>query len=328
MKIFAYALRERDERKHFERCSKELGFTYDAISEYPSPDNLHLVKGFDGVSIITNPIDAAMLDTLKENGIRFLSTRSIGYDHIDVAYAYQIGMRVGHVTYPPDSVANYTIMMMLIACRNIPYIMKKANAQDFSLDGNLGRELSESTVGVIGTGNIGAAVVEHLQGFGCRILMNDPFEKEELRRFGDYTDLDTLLAESDIVTIHAPALVENTHMIGAEEFRKMKDDAIFVNAARGSLVDTKALIDALENGTIGFAALDTIENEAGLYYLDLKEEKLKNRERAILLSYPNVFLTPHMAFYTEQTVSHMVENSCRTLKAFYNNEETFLEVPH
>ena len=139
MKIFFYALRDYDEKKYVEECAAKYGFEYSYTSEYPDMDNLDMAKGCEGVAIITNPISAAMLDRMKALGIKYLTTRSIGYEHIDVSYARKIGIKVAHVTYAPESVADYTIMMMLIACRQMPYIMKKSDVQDFSLKGKLGK---------------------------------------------------------------------------------------------------------------------------------------------------------------------------------------------
>ena len=321
MKIFFYALRDYDEKKYVEECAAQYGFDYDYTSDYPCLDNLDMAKGCTGVAIITNPIDSVMLDRMKELGVKYLTTRSIGYEHIDVDYAARIGIKVAHVTYAPESVADYTIMMMLIACRQMPYIMQKSAVQDFALKGKIGREISASTIGVLGTGNIGATVVKHLSGVGCRILMNDIYEKEELKAFGSYTDRDTLIRESDIITLHVPALPENYHMLGPDEIGRMKNGVIIVNCARGSLIDSDAMIDGLKSGKIGFAALDTIENEAGLYYLDRSGDMLDNPERAVLMSFPNVFLTPHMAFYTERTIHDMIYNAVAGLLNFENGGE-------
>ena len=321
MKIFFYALREYDEKKYVEECAAQYGFDYDYTSEYPSMENLDMVKGCEGVAIITNPINAEMLDKMKELGVKYLTTRSIGYEHIDVAYADKIGIKVAHVTYAPESVADYTIMMMLIACRQMPYIMQKSAVQDFTLNGKIGKEISASTIGVLGTGNIGATVVKHLKGFGCRVLMNDVYEKEELKEFGEYTDKETLIRESDIITLHVPALESNYHMIDADAISRMKDGVIIVNCARGSLIDSDAMIDALKSGKIGFAALDTIENEAGLYYLNRSGDLLDNPERAVLISFPNVYLTPHMAFYTERTIHDMIHNAVIGLLNFEKGAE-------
>lgn len=326
MKIFFYALRDYDEKHYLEECAEKYGFEYGCTSEYPDMDNLDLVKGYEGVSIITNPLDAKMLDRMKELGVKYITTRSIGYEHIDVSYAYSIGLRIAHVTYAPESVADYTIMMMLIACRQMPYIMAKAAVQDFSLKGKIGREISSSTIGILGTGNIGATVVKHLSGFGCRILMNDVYEKDELRVYGNYVDKETIYRQSDIISLHVPAYDENYHMVDAKAIDSMKDGVIIVNCARGSLIDTKALVSGLVSGKIGFAALDTIENEAGLYYLNRSGDILDNEDRAVLLSMPNVFLTPHMAFYTERTVSDMINNACIGLLNFEKNIENPFEV--
>lgn len=325
MKLYVYAA-EPDEIPYFDAFSAKYGIEYDYTEEYPSPENLSWCKGYDAISIITNLMGKDELDRLYSYGIKYLITRSIGYEHINVRYAHQLGMRTAHVTYSPNAVANYTIMMMLIACRKLPFIMRKNARQDFTLPGNLGKELSLSTVGVIGTGNIGSAVVRHLSGFGCKILMSDPYPKEELKQYGEYTDIETLYQNADIITLHVPASADTHHMISDAELVKMKDGVILVNAARGSLIDTEAMIRALENGKIGFAALDTIENEEGLYYLDHSGDILKNHDRSILMAFPNVFLSPHMAYYTEEAVSDRVYHVFQLLKDFAEGQENPLEV--
>ena len=328
MKLFVYAVRPYDELQYLDRYAREFGIDYKWEESYPSYENLDLAAGCDAVAIITNPMDKRMLDRMRELGVKYLITRSIGYEHIDVRYAYEIGMRVARGAYSPNTVANYAIMMMLMACRKMPQIMRRNEMQDFRIEGNSGKELSVSTVGVIGTGNIGATLVRHLSGFGCRILMSDPFPKKELEAFGEYVDPDTLYRESDIITLHAPAMPENEHMINEKTIAEMKDGVILVNAARGSLVDTGALIRNLENGKIGFAALDTIENESGLYYSNRSGEVIRHHERSVLMSYPNVLLTPHMAFYTDQGTSDSIYNMCRSASLFDRGESNPLEVPH
>ena len=325
MRIFFYALREYDEQKYVEKFAEQYSFEYGYTSDYPSMDNVQLAKGYDAISIITNPMYPEILKAFYAEGVRYISTRSIGYEHIDVGCAHSLGMRVAHVVYSPNSVANYAIMLILMACRNMPWIMKKADCQDYSLKGKVGRELSTSTVGVIGTGNIGKTVVKHLSGFGCRILAYSLFEDEEVKKYAEYVSLDELLRESDIITLHVPGNAENTHLIDADAFEKMKDGVIVVNTARGLIIDTRALIASLKSGKVGFAALDTFEGEAGLYYLNKETQRLDNDNMALLKSFPNVILSPHMAFYTEQAVSDMVENSIRGLLGFESGDDS-LEV--
>lgn len=325
MKIFFYALREYDEQKYVEKFAKQYSFEYAFTSDYPSMDNIGLAKGYDAISIITNPMYPEILDALHNEGVKYISTRSIGYEHIDIKYAHSIGMRAAHVVYSPNSVANYAIMLMLMACRNMPWIMKKADCQDYSLKGKVGKELSTSTVGIIGTGNIGKTVVKHLSGFGCRILAYSCYEDEEVKKYAEYVSFDELLTNSDIITLHVPGNAENTHLIDEAAFKKMKDGVIIVNTARGLIVDTQALIAALKSGKVGFTALDTFEGEAGLYYLNKETEKLDNDNMAVLKSFPNVILSPHMAFYTEQAVSDMVENSIKGILGLENGDNS-LEV--
>ncbi len=325
MKIFFYALRDYDERKFVEKFASQYSFEYGYTSDYPSMQNVQLASGYDAVSIITNPMYPDILDALHNVGVKYISTRSIGYEHIDVDYAHSLGMRIAHVVYSPDSVANYAIMLILMACRNMPWIMKKADCQDYSLEGKAGKELSVSTVGVIGTGNIGRTVVKHLSGFGCRILAYSLFEDEEVKMYAEYVSLDELIRQSDIITLHVPGNAENTHLIDEEAFEKMKEGVIIVNTARGLIIDTQALIKSLKNGKVGFAALDTFEGEAGLYYLNKEGKRLDNDNMALLKSFPNVILSPHMAFYTEQAVSDMVENSIRGLLGFEQGDSS-LEV--
>lgn len=326
MRLFAYALREYDELGYMKEAASQLGFEFDWTSEYPTLDNANLAAGHDALCIITNPMPAELLDTFWAQGVRYLSTRTIGYEHIDVAHARKLGMRVANAPYPPEGVANYAIMLLLMAQRKVKLLARHSIAQDFGLHGKLGKDISTSTVGVIGTGRIGSTVVRHLSGFGCKILAYDPYSNKEVAKYATYVDLDTLLAQADAITLHAPGLAENYHMLDSAAFAKMKDGVVLVNAARGMLVDTEALVAAVESGKVGAAALDTIENEADLYYRDLSRDVLPNRDRSVLMAFPNVIVSPHMAFYTAEDVRAMIFNSASALLAFSRGEDTPFEV--
>ncbi len=326
MKLFAYSLREYDELPFLQKQAAEKGFDFGWTAEYPSAENLELARGYDAISIITNPMTPEVLDVFAGLGVKSIATRSIGYDHIDLAAAAARGIRVAHAAYPPYGVADYAVMLMLMALRKVKLVDNAASYQDFELHGKIGRSLNTCAVGVVGTGAIGEAVCRRLAGFGCKIYASDPFEKEGLKDIVTYVGLDELLARCDVVTLHAPGLPQNTHMIGAAQFAQMKRGVVLVNAARGSLVDTAALIDAVESGQVDAAALDTIENEANLYYLDKSRDILPNRDRAVLMSYPNVIVTPHMAFYTEEDVEHMVSSNVDALLAFDRGENSPFEV--
>lgn len=321
MRIFVYSMREYDELPFFEKYAKEYGVEFGYTTEMPSPENYELAKGYDALSILTTPTPAEMIDIMKDYGIKIISTRTIGYDHVDIEHAHKVGMGVANVTYSPETVADYTIMLMLIACRKLKYIMMKGDVQDFTLEGKIGKELSHSTVGIIGTGRIGKTVIKHLSGFGCKMLAYDIFPSDEVKQYAEYTDLDTLYRESDIITLHAPATEENYHMLDEETFAKMKDDVIIVNCARGQLIDTDAMIRNLESGKIGFAALDVIERELGIYYNDFSGKIIPDSNMAYLRSMHNVWFSPHTAFYSEVAVANMVENSIIGIKAYMNGED-------
>jgi D-lactate dehydrogenase len=309
MKIAAYNYRDSDEGQYFEKFGKQYQVEIIPIRETPTPENARLAKGCQGVSVITSPITAEVIQAWHEAGVEHISTRTIGYDHIDLEAAKQCGIAVSNVTYSTGSVADYTVMLILMALRRMKSIIKRAEGMDYSLDGNIGRELKDLTVGVVGTGKIGTHVMRNLSGFGCPMLAYDPCQNSEAASLGTYCSLEELFRQSDVITFHTPATESSYHMVNADSLATMKDGVVLVNTARGSIIDTPAFIDALESGKVGAAALDVIENELGIFYGDYKYQVLGHREMAILKDLPNVLMLPHMAFYTENAISDMVEHS-------------------
>ncbi|WP_294379232.1 D-isomer specific 2-hydroxyacid dehydrogenase family protein [uncultured Clostridium sp.] len=320
MKILAYSHRK-DETEYFKAFSKKYNVEVVLTDSAPNMETAHLAKDIEYISIITTPINKELLDEFKKLGVKFISTRTIGYDHIDLNYAKKIGIHIGNATYSPNSVADYTIMMILMSLRKMKLIMNRSSNQDFSLNMVQGREIENLTIGVLGTGRIGETVIKHLSGFGCRIIAHDIYEKKSIKKYAEYKDLDYVLKNSDILTLHMPATDDNYHLINKENIEKMKDNVYIINTGRGSLINTDDFINAIENKKIAGAALDVIENETGLYYNDLKGHVLNNRQLAILSSFPNVIVTPHTAFYTDQAVSDMVENSIKSILLFNENKD-------
>lgn len=192
---------------------------------------------------------------LSQAGVEYISTRSIGYNHINVKYAETIGISVENVSYSPDSVADYTVMLMLMAVRQAKSIIRRADVHDYRLNDVRGKELRDLTVGIVGTGRIGAAVMDRLRGFGCRMLACDSRPNVD----ADYVPLDELLRRSDLVTLHTPLTAETHHLLNRRRIGAMKRGAYVVNTGRGSLLDTEALVAALESGQLGGAALDVLE---------------------------------------------------------------------
>ena len=309
MKLFVYRYREFDEAEFFQKFAEEyhveLGICHDA----PTMENAYLAEGYPYVSIITTKIDENLMNRFHALGVKMISTRTIGYDHIDLEAARKCGISVGNVTYSPECVADYTVMLMLMSIRKMKRIMQREEINDFSLPGIQGKEMPNFTVGVLGTGRIGRAVIRDISGFGCKIYAYDQYENDEVKKYAQYVSLDEIYEKCDMITLHMPLTEENMHLIDAEAIQKMQDGVVLINTARGGLIDTKALIDGLESGKIGAAGLDVIEDEFGMYYFDRKSDILSKRDLYILRGFPNVIVTPHMAFYTDQAVSDMVKHS-------------------
>lgn len=326
MKVFVYNLREFDEKPYFDEFSKSYGYEYGYTKEYPTLENAELARGYDAIDIIVCDMNAPILEKLHSLGVRYIITRTVGTDHIDISRAKELGLRVSNVSYSSNSVANYAIMLMMMSCRRINHILKRAEMQDYSLKDKMGREISKCTIGVIGTGRIGGTVLQHLHGFGCRLLAFSAHQNSEVSHFAEYVDLETLYKESDIISVHVPSAPENYHMINEKTLSLMKDNVIIINTARGDLINTEDLITAIESGKVGAAALDVIENESGLYYLNKSGEVISNRDLAILRSFPNVILSPHTAFYTDEAISNMIENSFKSLHAFESKKDNIFEI--
>lgn len=309
MKLFVYSYREFDEAEFFQKFAEEyhveLGICHDA----PTMENAYLAEGYPYVSIITTKIDEELMNRFHALGVKMISTRTIGYDHIDLEAARKCGISVGNVTYSPECVADYTVMLMLMSIRKMKRIMQREEINDFSLPGIQGKEMPNFTVGVLGTGRIGRAVIHDISGFGCKIYAYDQYENDEVKKYAQYVSLDEIYEKCDMITLHMPLMEENMHLIDAEAIQKMQDGVVLINTARGGLIDTKALIDGLESGKIGAAGLDVIEDEFGMYYFDRKSDILSKHDLYILRGFPNVIVTPHMAFYTDQAVSDMVKHS-------------------
>ncbi len=326
MQVTVYNCRAFDEKELFIEYAKEIGIELVLCADAPDLENVALCKGSRCVDVITSKVDAPLIRAFQENGIEYISTRTIGYDHIDVEAAKSCGIRVGNAPYGPAGVADYTVMLILMSIRKMGAILGRTGLQDYTLAGLNGRELKDLTVGVIGTGRIGTTVIRDLSGFGCRILAHDLYEKEEVRQYAAYVPLAQIWKEADVITLHTPLTQENHHLINKDSITQMKDGVVIVNTARGALIDSDALIEAIENGKIGAAGLDVVENEFGLYYYDHKSDILKNRELAMLRSFPNVTVSHHMAFYTRNYVETVVKDSLMSCKCFMEGKENPWEV--
>lgn len=304
-----------DEAVLFREAAARLGATPTIIAAPVSAANAGLASGSRCVSVghkaqIPNP---ALL-ALSRAGVAYISTRSVGFNHLDVAYAASLGVRVENVAYSPDSVADYTLMLMLMAVRHAKAVVRGAEVHDYRLPEVRGRELRDLTVGVVGTGRIGAAVVQRLRGFGCGVLVCDSSPKV----VAEHVSVDELVRRSDIVTLHVPLDAGTRHLLGAQRIGAMRRGAFVVNTGRGGLVDTAALVAALESGHLGGAALDVVEGEEGVFYADRRNTPVESGLLLRLQALPNAIVSPHTAYYTDHALRDMVENSIVNCLAFEN----------
>ncbi|HEX6336531.1 MAG TPA: D-lactate dehydrogenase VanH [Jiangellaceae bacterium] len=297
---------DQDEAILFREMAPRFGVAPTITEAAVSEANIELAYKRRCISIghktrVTNPT----LLALSRAGVKYVSTRSIGYDHIDVKYAESVGISVGNVAYSPDSVADYTLMLMLMAVRHVKSVIRRVDIHDYRLIDARGKELRDLTVGVIGTGRIGSAVMDRLRGFGCRVLAHDSRPKTA----ADCVPLDELLRQSDIVTLHTPLTAKTHHLLNHLRIKQMKHGSYIVNTARGSLLDTEALIPALESGRLGGAALDVLEGEEGIFYADYRGKPIESKALLRLQRLPNVLITPHTAYYTDHALSDTVKNT-------------------
>ena len=307
-----------DEAALFREMAPGLGVVPTITEAGLSEGNIGLALGNRCISIghktqVTN----ATLLALSEAGITYISTRSVGYNHIDVNYAESVGISVETVAYSPDSVADYTLMLMLMAVRHAKSVIRRADVHDYRLNDVRGKELRDLTIGVIGTGRIGAAVMDRLRGFGCRMLAHD----KRPRIAAEYLPLEELLQQSDVVTLHTPLNAETHHLLDRRRIEQMKHGAFIINTGRGSLLDTKALVPALESGRVGGAALDVLEGEEGIFYADCRSKPLEGTPLLRLQELPNVIISPHTAYYTDHALRDTVENSITNCLKFERRDQ-------
>ncbi|MGL4819960.1 MAG: NAD(P)-dependent oxidoreductase [Bacilli bacterium] len=295
-----------DERAMFGELAEQYPIQTTLTDQPLSADTLHFATNCTSVSISHKGwIDAKLMKKLSDMGVERLVTRSVGFNHIDLNAAQTLGIEVHNVHYSPDSVADYTVMFMLMLTRMMKQAVLSTEKQDFTLQQERTKELRDLTVGVIGSGRIGGLVIARLQAFGSRVIT---YAKEETNGVENVT-LERLLAESDIVTLHVPLTSETKHMLNEQTIRNMKRGAWIVNTGRGELIHNEALLEALVDGHIAGAALDVLDGEEAIFYQDFKREKLPNATIQQLCQLPNVIVTPHVAYYTTHALRDIVETT-------------------
>ena len=317
-RIFAFSIRK-DEEPYVKEWAKahphiEVGYT----DELLSPETAKYAKGADGIVVYQQlSYTADTLQALADQGITKMSLRNVGVDNIDLAKAKELGFEITNVpVYSPNAIAEHAAIQTARILRQTKVLDAKIESGDLRWAPTIGREVRDQTIGVIGTGHIGRVFMQIMEGFGAKVIAFDPFKNPELEKQGYYVDsLGELYAQADVISLHVPATKENTHMINRNTIAKMKDDVVLVNCSRGALVDTDAVIAALDSGKVFGFVMDTYEDEVGIFNADWQHKAFPDERLANLIHRSNVLVTPHTAFYTTHAVRNMV------LKAFDNNCE-------
>jgi D-lactate dehydrogenase len=282
-----------------------------------------LAAGFPVVcAFVNDQLDAHALEALHAGGTKLIALRSAGYNHVHLTTAARLGMTVVRVpAYSPYAVAEHTVGLILTLTRRLHKAYVRVREGNFSLDGLLGFDLHGKTVGVVGTGKIGSIVARIMHGFGCRLLCHDQFQNQECLALGaSYVPLEELLAQSDVVTLHCPLTPETFHVINSASLKKLKPGAMLINTSRGALVETQAVIDALKKGRLGALGLDVYEEEADLFFEDLSRKVIQDDVFSRLLTFPNVMITGHQAFFTQEALAAISTQTIQNITAYERQE--------
>ena len=267
---------------------------------------------------INDDLSAPVLEQLAAGGTRLIALRSAGYNHIDLTAAKRLGLSVVRVpAYSPHAVAEHAVALILALNRRLHRAYNRTREGDFTLHGLTGFDLVGKTVGVVGTGQIGATFGKIMAGFGCKLLCFDPFPNAELLALGaQYVSLPALLANSHIISLHCPLTSDNKHQINSQSLATLQHGAMLINTGRGALVNTPALIEALKSGQLGYLGLDVYEEEAQLFFEDRSDLPLQDDVLARLLTFPNVIITAHQAFLTREALSAIASTTLNNIAAW------------
>jgi D-lactate dehydrogenase len=318
------------EREPFEVENAQSGHELMFLEPRLTSETASLAARSDAVCAFVNDrLDERALGTLRESGVRLVALRSAGYNHVDLHAAARLGLTVVRVPeYSPYAVAEHAVGLVLALNRKIHRAYARVREWNFSLEGLVGFDLHGKTVGIVGTGRIGHVATRIFKGFGCRVLAHDlQHDQRLMAELGvEYVELQGLLGGADIVSLHVPLTPATHHLIDAAALSTMKRGVLLINTGRGALIDSRALITALKSGQIGGAGLDVYEEEEGIFFQDLSSKVLQDDVLARLLTFPNVLITSHQAFLTNEALANIATVTLANITAFEKGESLENEV--
>lgn len=305
----------------FERENKSFGFELDFFDVQLRSHSTQLASGADAVCIFVNDhCHSGIIEKLASQGVKLIALRCAGFNNVDLQAAAAHGIRVVRVpAYSPQAVAEHAVALIMTLNRKTHKAYNRVREQNFSLNGLLGFDIYRKTVGVVGTGNIGQAFARIMLGFGCKVLAFDLVANKELEALGvEYTDLPSIFAKADILSLHCPLNDTTRHLINSETLGSMKKGVMLINTSRGGLVDTKSAIHALKSGQLGSMGIDVYEQEEKLFFRDLSGDIIQDDTIQRLMSFPNVIITAHQAFFTHEALTQIALTTLNNTRSFFD----------
>ncbi len=313
-----------DTKKYDKKCFDNYISEDDEIVYFETrlnSKNYFLVKGYEVViAFVNDEIDEKVINGMVDLGVKLLAMRSAGYNNVDIKSANEKGLKIVRVpAYSPYAVAEHAMALLLSVVRKINHSYVRTREFNFSLNGLVGFDLYDKTIGIVGTGKIGRVFIDICKGFKMNIIAYDPYpiKDSDIK----YVDFETLCRKSDIISFHCPLTNDTMHMLNEDTIKIMKDGVVIVNTSRGALVDANALLNGIRSKKIGSAALDVYEEEAGLFFEDQSEKVLDDNTLMLLISMPNVLVTSHQAFLTEEALNNIAKTTMENIKSYKKGDK-------
>ncbi|WP_228851157.1 2-hydroxyacid dehydrogenase [Aegicerativicinus sediminis] len=328
MRIAVFSSKPYDQ-EYFEKHRKEHDFDFVFFEASLNQNTANLCNGFDVVCVFVNDkIDKETIKKLAKCNVGLIALRCAGYNNVDLEEAISNGIKVVRVpAYSPEAVAEHALALILTLNRKTHKAYNRIREGNFSLNKLIGFNLHNKTVGVIGTGQIGATFLKIMKGFGCKLIAYDLYPNEDLKSIGvDYLSLKDLFKSADIISLHCPLNPDTKHIINKNSVDQMKDGAMVINTSRGGLIDTADVIEALSHRKIGYLGIDVYEQEENIFYKDLSESIINDDYILRLNSFPNVLITSHQAYFTKEAMDEITTTTLNNIKAFKNGEKLKNEV--
>lgn len=326
MKISLFSAKPYD-KEYFEKVNKSFGFEIEYFDTHLGPHIINAIENTDAVCVFVNDkVDAKVIESLAARHVKIIALRCAGFNNVDLDAAKKFGMKLCRVfSYSPEAVAEHAVAMIQTLNRKTHKAYNRVREQNFSLNGLLGFDLHGKTVGVIGTGNIGRAFCKIMVGFGCQVKAFDVVANKELQSLGvEFLPLIDVFRQADIISLHCPLNESTRHLVNSDTLQLMKKGVMLINTSRGGLIDTKAVIGALKSRQLGYLGIDVYEQEEKLFFRDLSASIIEDDTIQRLMSFPNVLVTAHQAFFTEEALQQIATTTLSSIQSLLQDEELAL----